>query len=174
MSVEHTPPSTYILRDIQDVAVPDSVSWLPQTIGWKVLGVVLIMALAYAAYRYACYRWHNRYRQEALDVLGQLDPSDKSSAKRVFEVLKSVLRYLNARNASVHGQRALATLDGYLPKKTSTIFQDTASKIWIDSLINPSIYLTFEQRVEIIEKATTWVKVHQYRGSENPQETPRA
>lgn len=173
MSVEHTPPSTYILRDIQDVAVPDSVSWLPQTIGWKVLGVALIMALAYATYRYACYRWHNRYRQEALDVLGQLDPSDKSSAKRVFEVLKSVLRYLNARNASIHGEGALVTLDGYLPKKASTIFQDSASKIWMDSLVNPSVYLTFEQRVEIIEKATTWVKVHQYRGSEKPQETPR-
>ncbi|QFT12567.1 DUF4381 domain-containing protein [Vibrio sp. THAF190c] len=174
MSVEHTPPSTYILRDIQDVAVPDSVSWLPQTMGWKVLGVALIMALAYATYRYACYRWYNRYRQEALDVLGQLDPSDKGSAKRAFEVLKSVLRYLNARNASIHGEGALVTLDGYLPKKASTIFQDSASKIWIDSLINPSIYLTFEQRVEIIEKATTWVKVHQYRGSEKPQETPRA
>jgi len=174
MSVEHAPPSTYILRDIQDVVVPDSVSWLPQTIGWKVLGVALIIAFAYAAYRYACYRWHNRYRQEALDVLDQLDPSDKGSAKRVFEVLKSVLRYLNARHASIHGERALATLDGYLPKKASTIFQDTASKIWIDSLINPSIYLTFEQRVEIIEKATAWVKVHQYRDSEKPQETPRA
>ena len=174
MSVEHAPPSTYILRDIQDVVVPDSVSWLPQTIGWKVLGVALIIAFAYAAYRYACYRWNNRYRQEALDVLDQLDPSDKGSAKRAFEVLKSVLRYLNARHASIHGERALATLDGYLPKKASTIFQDSASKIWIDSLVNPSIYLTFEQRVEIIEKATTWVKVHQYRGSEKPQETPRA
>ncbi|KDN27060.1 hypothetical protein VFDL14_19295 [Vibrio fortis] len=173
MSVEHAPPSTYILRDIQDVVVPDSVSWLPQTIGWKVLGVALIIAFAYAAYRYACYRWNNRYRQEALDVLDQLDPSDKGSAKRAFEVLKSVLRYLNARHASIHGERALATLDGYLPKKASTIFQDSASKIWIDSLVNPSIYLTFEQRVEIIEKATTWVKLHQYRGSENPQETPR-
>ena len=174
MSIEHTPPSTYILRDIQEVAIPDSVSWLPQTIGWKILGVVLMIAFVYGAYRYALYRWHNRYRQEALDALAQIDPSDKSSTKRVFEVLKSVLRYLNARNASVYGEQTLIMLDGCLPKKHPEIFQDKSSKIWIDSLINPSVYLTFEQRVEILEKATTWVKVHQYKGSEKPQETSRA
>ena len=174
MSVEHTPPSSYILRDIQEVAIPESISWLPQTIGWKVLGVALIIAFAYAAYRYVCYRWQNRYRQEALDVLRQLDPSDKGSAKRVFEVLKSVLRYLNARSASIHGESVLVMLDDYLPHNSSTIFQDNASKIWIDSLVNPSVNLTFEQRVEVIEKAMTWVTAHQYQGSENPQETPRA
>ncbi|WP_154215052.1 DUF4381 family protein, partial [Vibrio parahaemolyticus] len=32
-----TPPSTYILRELHDVAVPPSVSWYPQTIGWKIL-----------------------------------------------------------------------------------------------------------------------------------------
>ena len=31
MAQTHTPPSTYILRDLHDVAVPESVSWLPQT-----------------------------------------------------------------------------------------------------------------------------------------------
>ncbi|MCZ8485299.1 DUF4381 domain-containing protein, partial [Vibrio lentus] len=43
MAVEHTPPSTYILRDLHDVAIPESVSWMPQTIGWKILGVILLL-----------------------------------------------------------------------------------------------------------------------------------
>ena len=47
MSVEHTVPSTYILRDLHDVAIPDSVSWAPQTIGWKILGVILLLATLY-------------------------------------------------------------------------------------------------------------------------------
>lgn len=40
MTIQHTPPSTYILRELHDVAVPESVSWLPQTVGWKVLAII--------------------------------------------------------------------------------------------------------------------------------------
>ena len=40
MSDLPTPPSTYILRELHDVAVPSSVSWYPQTIGWKILAAV--------------------------------------------------------------------------------------------------------------------------------------
>lgn len=174
MSVEHTPPSTYILRDIQDVAIPESVSWLPQTIGWKVLAVFLLVGLAFLTYRYALYRWNNRYRQEALSVLYALEPSDRSSAKHVFEVLKSVLRYLNSRNANVYGDKALTRLDSYLTDKAPPMFNDEASKIWMDSLINPSVYLTYEQRKEIIGKAVTWVKHHQNHPVESSQETSRA
>ena len=53
MAVEHTPPSTYILRDLHDVAIPESVSWIPQTIGWKILGVILLLIAVYLAYRLA-------------------------------------------------------------------------------------------------------------------------
>jgi len=174
MSVEHTPPSTYILRDIQDVVVPESVSWLPQTLGWKILGIAIVIGLVYAAYRYAVYRWNNRYRQEALDALLQLDPADKTSGKRVFEVLKTVLRYLDSRNASIYGESALTLLDDYLPEKAPAIFKDAASKIWVESLTNPSTYMTFEQRKEIITKATHWMKQHQNRVSVQSQETSRA
>ncbi len=40
MTVEHTPPSTYINYANCDVAIPESVSWVPQTIGWKILGTL--------------------------------------------------------------------------------------------------------------------------------------
>ena len=50
MAVEHTPPSTYIFRELRDVTIPDSVSWFPQTIGWKILGVALLLAAFYLAY----------------------------------------------------------------------------------------------------------------------------
>lgn len=69
MAVEHTPPSTYILRDLHDVAIPTSVSWMPQTIGWKILGIILLLVAIYLAYRLALRWWSNRYRKEALQEL---------------------------------------------------------------------------------------------------------
>lgn len=88
MTVEHTPPSTYILRELHDVAIPNSVSWAPQTIGWKILGVILLLAALYLAYRLALRWWNNRYRKEALNELMLLDARDINSLSRLLKCLK--------------------------------------------------------------------------------------
>ncbi|MEZ9309512.1 DUF4381 domain-containing protein, partial [Vibrio cyclitrophicus] len=97
-------PSTYILRELHDVAIPDSVSWAPQTMGWKIFGVILLLVAIYLAYRLAQRWWNNRYRQEALKELMLLDARDKNSTERTFKVLKVVLRYLDNSNAKLFGQ----------------------------------------------------------------------
>ena len=101
MAVEHTPPSTYILRDLHDVAIPESVSWIPQTIGWKILGVALLLIAIYLAYRLVQRWWNNRYRKEALQELMVLDARDKNSTERTFKVLKVVLRYLDSSTFNI-------------------------------------------------------------------------
>ncbi len=101
MSGLPTPPSTYILRELHDVAVPPSVSWYPQTIGWKILAAVVLIALVYVAYRLAQQWWCNRYRQEALLTISQIKPSDKGMPKALFSVLKIVLIHVDSRNAKL-------------------------------------------------------------------------
>ena len=115
MAVEHTPPSTYILRELRDVTIPDSVSWFPQTIGWKILGVALLLVAFYLAYRLALRWWNNRYRKEALKELMVLDARDKNSTERTFKILKVVLRYLDSGNAKLFGQAYVNRLNAYLP-----------------------------------------------------------
>ena len=115
MTVEHTPPSTYILRELHDVAIPNSVSWAPQTIGWKILGVILLLAALYLAYRLALRWWNNRYRKEALNELMLLDARDINSPEQAFKVLKVVLRYLDSSNAKLFGQAYVKRLNAYLP-----------------------------------------------------------
>ena len=41
--MDHQVPGTYILRHLSDVAIPEPVSWWPQTVGWKVLLAVAIL-----------------------------------------------------------------------------------------------------------------------------------
>lgn len=166
MTVEHTPPSTYILRELHDVTIPDSVSWVPQTIGWKILGVVLLLVAFYLTYRLALRWWNNRYRKEALKEIELLDARDKNSTERTFKVLKVVLRYLGSSNAKLFGQSYVNRLNAYLPVSAGTsansnaFFADEVSGLWMQSLIDPKVRLTFEQRLEVIQTAMMWLKLH--------------
>ncbi|MFA0572250.1 DUF4381 domain-containing protein [Vibrio splendidus] len=166
MAVEHTPPSTYILRELHDVAIPDSVSWAPQTIGWKILGVILLLVAIYLAYRLALRWWNNRYRKEALQELMVLDARDKNSTERTFKVLKVVLRYLDSSNAKLFGKAYVNRLNAYLPVSANTsensnaFFVDEISELWMQSLIDPNVRLSFEQRLEVIQTAMMWLKLH--------------
>ncbi|TVU60548.1 DUF4381 domain-containing protein [Vibrio atlanticus] len=165
MAVEHTAPSTYILRELHDVTIPESVSWVPQTIGWKILGVALLLVAFYLAYRIALKWWNNRYRKEALNELILLDARDKNSTERTFKVLKVVLRYLDSSNAKLFGQAYVNRLNAYLPvganaDTSSAFFSDEVSRLWMQSLIDPNVRLTFEQRLEVIQTAMTWLKLH--------------
>ncbi|MDP2488836.1 DUF4381 domain-containing protein [Vibrio splendidus] len=166
MAVEHTPPSTYILRELHDVAIPNSVSWAPQTIGWKILGVILLLVAIYLAYRLAQKWWNNRYRKEALQELMILDARDKNSIERTFKVLKVVLRYLDSSNAKLFGKAYVNRLNAYLPVSANTsensnaFFADEVSELWMQSLIDPNVRLSFEQRLEVIQTAMMWLKLH--------------
>ncbi|EAP96002.1 DUF4381 domain-containing protein [Vibrio splendidus] len=166
MAVEHTPPSTYILRELHDVAIPDSVSWAPQTIGWKILGVILLLVAIYLAYRLTQKWWNNRYRKEALQELMILDARDKNSTERTFKVLKVVLRYLDSSNAKLFGKAYVNRLNTYLPVSANTsensnaFFADEVSELWMQSLIDPNVRLSFEQRLEVIQTAMMWLKIH--------------
>ncbi|NAZ51800.1 DUF4381 family protein [Vibrio toranzoniae] len=168
MTVEHTPPSTYILRELHDVTIPDSVSWVPQTIGWKILGVVLLLVAFYLTYRLALTWWNNRYRKEAFRELVLLDARDKDSTERTFKVLKVVLRYLDSGNAKLFGQAYVNRLNAYLPvnagrsTKSNAFFTDEVSGLWMQSLIDPKVRLTFEQRLEVIQTAMMWLKLHKH------------
>ncbi len=166
MTNEHTPPSTYILRELHDVAIPDSVSWVPQTIGWKILGVALLLLTFYLAYRLALRWWSNRYRKEALNELNSLDARDRNSTEQTFKVLKVVLRYLDSSNARLFGQAYVDCLNSYLPvsvkvnTNSCAYFADEVSGLWMQSLIDPKVCLTFEQRLEVIQTAMMWLKLH--------------
>ncbi|MGF1753354.1 DUF4381 domain-containing protein [Vibrio makurazakiensis] len=182
MAVIHTPPSTYILRELHDVSVPESVSWVPQTIGWKILAAVVILGIAYTAYRVAKHWWDNRYRREALAVLDALPEGDEVSPQKVFKVLKVVLRYLNSNNANLFGTNFLDRLDSYLakpkfvkPKRTNDqpakaksekqfsadhLLDDVLAQTWMQSLESRSVHLDEQQKQTLIQYARYWVINH--------------
>lgn len=62
-----------LLKDLADVSMPAPPSWVPQTAGWAVLGVLLLVVALWAGWR-AWRRYRaNRYRREALAELSSLE-----------------------------------------------------------------------------------------------------
>ncbi len=165
MSELPKPPGSYILSELHDVTVPPSISWYPQTIGWKILAAVFVLALAYIAYRFLRKWWVNRYRKEALDMISQINPSDSDMPKTLFSILKIVLIHIDSRNARLFDGAFLRKLDELEPKKQA--FSDEVSTLWLKSIVNPNIELTHEQRVLLIEKANFWVKEHSRTSGSN-------
>ncbi|MCF7483703.1 DUF4381 domain-containing protein [Vibrio sp. J1-1] len=158
MSELPKPPGSYILSELHDVTVPPSISWYPQTIGWKILAAVFVLALAYIAYRFLRKWWVNRYRKEALDMISQINPSDSDMPKTLFSILKIVLIHIDSCNARLFDGAFLRKLDELEPKKQA--FSDETSTLWLKSIINPNVELTNAQRVLLIEKANYWVREH--------------
>ncbi len=158
MTEPHTPPATYILRELHDVAVPESVSWMPQTIGWKILAAVGIFTLICFICRFIRQRWNNRYRREATVAITRLEPAHNDMPKTLFTILKMVLIYLDSSNASLFDIALLKKLDETNPKGPP--FCDDVAKRWLQSLMDPSVELDHAQRVVLLERAAKWVKHH--------------
>lgn len=158
MSDVPKPPGSYILSELHDVTVPPSVSWYPQTVGWKILAGVVVIVLIYLAYRLLRQWWVNRYRKEALNAISQLEAGDNEMPKALFSILKIVLIHIDSNNAKLFDDAFLSKLDELNPTKSA--FSDQTSTLWLKSIINPKIELTNTQRKLLIDKANCWVREH--------------
>ena len=107
------------LEGLHDIALPEPVSWMPQTIGWYVVGAVIVGLAVWAAVAYYRRRRANRYRRAALAELADIettlaDPARHSAALGAIPVLvKRVALSFTPRDkiASLTGDPWLQWLD---------------------------------------------------------------
>ncbi len=107
------------LEGLHDIALPQPVSWMPQTIGWYVVGAVIAGVAVWAAVRYYRRRRANRYRRAALAELADIEatlhnPAEHAAALGAIPVLvKRVALSFTPRKAiaSLTGDPWLQWLD---------------------------------------------------------------
>ncbi|GAD79944.1 DUF4381 domain-containing protein [Vibrio ezurae] len=165
----HTPPQSYMLRDIVEVAVAPSVSWLPQTIGWKVLAFVLLGAFCLWVVKQFKI-WHsNRYRREALNTLNRIAKAchgsiqDPAAFRRqvscdLFSVMKAALRVVNPKGASLYGASFLQALDAHIPEN-SRQFEAKWSH-WMRGLMDSQYVLNEIELLLLLDDCQRWVGEH--------------
>ncbi|MDJ0842070.1 MAG: DUF4381 domain-containing protein [Acidobacteriota bacterium] len=104
----------YLIRGIDEIIIPEPVSWMPSAPGWRVLGVLLLLAGLYALVR-GIQKWRrNRYRRETLHRLqAALQVSKQAALKELPFLLKAcALRvYPRQRIAALSGLQWCAFLD---------------------------------------------------------------
>ena len=118
MSIENTDTfGNYLIHGIDEIIVPDAVSWWPSAPGWQVLGVIIILLAIAQATRWAKRWWRNRYRSEALRQLDQVQQQASGQLQDVVAVLPYYIKvtalqaYPRADVASLSGPDWLAFLD---------------------------------------------------------------
>jgi hypothetical protein len=161
-------PSQTGLDALHDVVAPPPVSWMPQTPAWYVLGALLLVALAWLAWRWWRRRQANRYRSAALVELAAIgaaftDPQRRlEELQRIQEVLKraALVAYPRQTVASLTGEEWLRFLDaGYGGQG----FTQGPGRLLPEIAYGPTEplqALSEIDRSELLALAKKWVKHH--------------
>ncbi|WP_261836509.1 DUF4381 domain-containing protein [Vibrio ishigakensis] len=162
----HTPPSTYILRNISDVQVAEPISYFPQTIGWQVLGMIAGIALLFWLYRLNK-RWReNRYRGEAIAIVSDMraslshglsDQERFDYGQDLFTVMKAVTSHLSSDSNRLIGDAFLSQLD--LFSKENLRFENKW-QAWSKALLSKGYSLSDAELSELTQDCLSWLSEH--------------
>jgi len=83
------PWGNYLLEKLVETQSPESISWLPQTLGWKILaGIALLLIIRKSYHTYKNYQ-RNAYRREAIAWLEQCQQANNID---LYKQLPALLR----------------------------------------------------------------------------------
>ena len=160
----------YMLHGIDEIQIPEPVSWWPQTIGWKVLALALMLWLLYRLYRLAQRWWINRYRRAALAQLDALEMQADGRYQQVLANLPELLKatalqaYPRTEIAALSGEQWLAFLDSHYD---GPAFSDTPGRQLLTvAYQEPSRWqLSAEDANQLITMSRRWIQRHRMQVS---------
>lgn len=179
--MQHTPPSTYILRNLVDVQVAPPLPWWPGVeslpTGWWAMLIIISLVTVVLFIIGLVHCWKNRYRREAILALRVMQVNSSSNqteleqqltinhhaAQQLFYILKQVLVYICPKSANLSGNSVLTELDALIEgKNNQAVFkwQDDLGQRWIACLYNPKIHLSHQDIVSLTKHSRHWLKSH--------------
>ena len=99
----------YLIHGIDEILLPDTVSWWPTAPGWQVLGVAILVLLLFQIGRLARRWWRNRYRREALRQLAMVQ---QRAGSKLQDVVATLPYYLKVTALQAYSRRDVASLSG--------------------------------------------------------------
>lgn len=148
----------YAIRGIEEVVAPAPVSWLPTTIGWKVLAVCGLALAVWIGLR-GLRRWQrNRYRRDAIKQLDNL--ADRPSDERLSGIavlLKStaLTAWPRCEVAPLHGEPWVA----WLEEAGAGFSQSSRSLLSRGQYLRPAAEDPRELET-LSSEAAAWIRTH--------------
>lgn len=152
------------LQSLQEIPLPQPVSWLPQTVGWLYLGIAVLIAISLLAW-HLWRRWQaNRYRRDALAELDAIEARvrlDDANAMRELPALlkRTALGYTaRARVAALSGADWLRFLEQSAPR--AGIDPTTGQKLWQLAYAPAPGDLSAADCAALCAQARRWISHH--------------
>jgi hypothetical protein len=158
---------THVPGELHEIGLPEPVSWLPQTAGWVILGLVLLVAAIGLVMKLRAHRRATRYRREALALLAAIEsriPDELRRPQALAELAVLLKRvalsaYPRQRVASLSGGRWLEFLDRSLGSEP---FSRGPGRSLAALAYDPQAAqaLTAEEGRTLVALARQWIRGH--------------
>ena len=150
----------YAIRGIAEVLAPEPVSWMPVTIGWRLLGASILLWVLYRGYRRYRAWQRDRYRRLALrelDALRELPPA--LALAQMARILKSTALAAFPRTdvARLSGER---WLDWLQSATEAPIFSERSRQLLIDSQYRATPDVDGEALELLARDCDAWIRQH--------------
>jgi hypothetical protein len=155
----------YLIHGIDEIIVPDAVSWWPSAPGWSVLCILILLWLLALIVRWLKYQWRNRYRAQALRQLEQVQKEAGNNLQPVLALLPYCIKvtalqaYPRQNVASLSGHAWLAFLDAHYsgPSFSTGVGEKLLS---IAYLPEEDWQLDEKESRALIKMSRRWIKKH--------------
>ncbi|RHW76985.1 DUF4381 domain-containing protein [Colwellia sp. RSH04] len=167
MSVDNTqqtiafdkPWGNYLLEKIVEPPPPEAISWLPQTIGWKITFVILFFYLCFKVIaEYKKYK-RNAYRRNALAWLKQYQSDEEWYYRQLPVLLRktAITAYDRTKITSLTGSDWDSWLDSQCKE---TDFTASCSMVLHQLAFAPEFNLSSQEKQILLQHVSTWIKHH--------------
>ncbi len=149
-----------LIGRMADIAVPEPVSYAPQTAAWWVVASVLVMAVGVTIYVAFRRRKANAYRRQAIFELDALEK--RVTAEAAYGDLASLVRrtalaaFPRQQVASLHGDDWLAFLDRTGPGG----FRDGPGRSLATAPYDGGRALSANDRAMLVRTVRNWIRSH--------------
>ncbi len=145
---------------LKEIALPEPVSWWPQTVGWYVLGVILLILFIWYGWRKLQKYQRNFYRREGLRKLDTFTNNPASIVELPFLLRGSALQAAPRVDvASLRGNEWIAWLN---ESAGSNLFEEYDA-----GLLDELVFAAFDKQSlddklsrHLIEASKIWMRSH--------------
>ncbi|WNC66879.1 DUF4381 domain-containing protein [Thalassotalea nanhaiensis] len=157
------PWGNYLVLDIVETNQPDAISWWPNTIGWQLLFIVVLL-LVFKRIYFAIKRYQDdAYRRNALKCLIEIKHSSSQHCYLNYQQLPALLRTsaLHAFDRSDITQLNGKNWEEWLDQQCEqSNFNKNCSGILHQLAYNPAFEISTEQLNSVINEISLWLKFH--------------
>ncbi|SHH73509.1 DUF4381 domain-containing protein [Ferrimonas marina] len=153
--------SSHLLKELQEVPLPEAVPWWPQTLGWQVLMLAALLWGVVWLSRWGRRWWRARYRREGLATLQRLKGCALAQQITELQQLMSLMvryAYPEATPPARHGLGWLSFLD----ETGQSEFSKGPGLAWQRALFQPrqAWQIDAEQMLAVLAQAELWIRCH--------------